>query len=242
MTRLSIVTVVKDDPEGLMETYKSAVQHVKFDYEHIIWIYPSNIDRYDLANIRQDDSAHVIIEEDQGIFDAMNKATTKTNGEFVLYLNAGDKFISDLTDQPERECLIPVFYDDFRGRYREVRKKSTIRMGIPYCHQGIVFKNGNIHYPPQKFASDYIAVLRSIRDWSKMEFISGSVYYRNDGVSSVNRLESDRATAEVIRREFGRPYATVFMLKSLAKLLVKRIYRTSTKIGIVEKDEGKWVS
>jgi putative colanic acid biosynthesis glycosyltransferase len=224
MTKLSVVTVVKDDPDGLSETCQSVKKHVKIVYEHIIWISPSSLDTYDLSSIENDSCVEIFLENDEGIFDAMNKATDKTSGTFVLYLNAGDKFIGDLVTQPTAPALIKVWYPDFRGKYKEVRKRQSMRLGIPYCHQGLVFSNDNIKYVNQKFGSDYILFLEQFKEWPAVNFLSGAIHYRNDGTSTINRLTSDKMTAAIIRRNFGIFYAVVFILRSYVKIVIKKVY------------------
>ena len=38
---------------------------------------------------------HYISEKDQGLYHAMNKGIRAANGEFLLFLNAGDRFLND---------------------------------------------------------------------------------------------------------------------------------------------------
>jgi hypothetical protein len=225
MSKLSIVTVVKDDPYGLIETAQSVKKHVKIDYEHIIWINPSSLDMYDISDLQKDSCTKVHIGDDNGIFDAMNKATQKAIGSFVIFLNAGDKFIDDLVTQPTEQSLIKVWYPDFRGKYKAVRKRRSVRFGIPFCHQGMVFHNNNLKYVNQKFGSDYILFLEQFKNWPAVNFLSGAIHYRNDGISTINRLRSDKMTAIIIRQNFGTVYAIAFMLRSYIKVMIKKIYR-----------------
>ena len=86
--RLTIITVVKDDLAGLEATLASAQTLSKYSYEH--WV----IDGSSRPEIREylskTGEVHWISEPDTGIFDAMNKGLERANGDFVLFLNAGD--------------------------------------------------------------------------------------------------------------------------------------------------------
>jgi glycosyltransferase involved in cell wall biosynthesis len=101
--KLSIITICKNDPEGLKNTIKSVIKQNWNDYEHII------IDGTD------DDSTVQILEEyknslitresDTGIYNAMNKGTLKASGKFLLYLNSGDELYETNTLERVFEIL-----------------------------------------------------------------------------------------------------------------------------------------
>lgn len=229
MAKLSILTVVKDDPKGLQETYESIKLHTKISYEHVIWLHPSSVDAYNLSDIKNDKNVKFYMGKDFGIFDAMNKAIEKASGDFVIFLNAGDKFISNLEDMPTEPSLIEVYYPDFRNVYRKVRKRKSIKFGIPYCHQGMVFENKELQFVEQSFASDYILFLKHFQNWPNVNFISGKVHYNNDGVSTINRLASDKMTATVIKNEFGLIYSLLYLTKSYIKICIKSLYKITKK-------------
>lgn len=88
---LSIVTVVRDDPEGFTITRKSIEA---CDLAGVQWvIVDSSTPRVDPAITRQDGNFTVDYQwvPPAGIFPAMNEALTRCRGEYVWFLNAGDR-------------------------------------------------------------------------------------------------------------------------------------------------------
>lgn len=96
--KLSIITITYQAEKFLERTiqsildqgHRSAIEYVVVDGASkdgtlaLIEKYRSHIDQ-------------LISEKDQGIYDAMNKGLQVVNGEYVLFLNAGDTFVSKNT-------------------------------------------------------------------------------------------------------------------------------------------------
>lgn len=89
--KISIITVVLNDLNGIRSTAQSVLSQEGGDYEYVIldgesgdgtWEY---IESLDFKGVKK--RMH-----DTGIYNAMNNAVRIANGEYVLFLNAGDTF------------------------------------------------------------------------------------------------------------------------------------------------------
>ena len=190
----SIVTVVKGDLIGLAKTCKSIDQYVIGGrFEHIVWW---NADHTLIKRgIPELEYRNIIEAHDVGIFDAMNRALKKCKGKYVLFLNANDTFEDFLDIGEFSRCtgpyLIKVKYINYFGYEKLVRVRSTIKMGIPYCHQGMVLERDKLSFPiNQKFGGDYVALLNCDYTWPIRVLHSGLIRYDTRGVSSINRWRS----------------------------------------------------
>jgi glycosyltransferase involved in cell wall biosynthesis len=88
---LSVVSVVKDDPEGLDRTLTSLAANALDDAE--IVVIDGSADRDEIPAVLQRHSAipvHYAWREPRGVFPAMNDGLTLAEGEYLLFLNAGD--------------------------------------------------------------------------------------------------------------------------------------------------------
>ncbi|MBC7783921.1 MAG: glycosyltransferase, partial [Burkholderiales bacterium] len=92
--KLTIVTVVKDDLPGLEATLASTHALSHSSYEHWVIDGSSRSDVRSYLSVIGD--VNWISEPDSGIFDAMNKGLERAQGDFVLFLNAGDVISSAL--------------------------------------------------------------------------------------------------------------------------------------------------
>ena len=92
--KLSIITINKDNAEGLQKTLDSVACQVWHDFEHII-VDGASKDRS--VDIIRDYAVDVhpypvkwLSEPDTGIYNAMNKGIRMANGEYLFFLNSGD--------------------------------------------------------------------------------------------------------------------------------------------------------
>ena len=92
--KISVITVVLNDLEGLKKTVNSVLSQRGEDFEYIIldggstdgsWEY---IESLNFRGMKK--SA-----PDTGIYNAMNNAVLLANGEYCLFLNAGDTFYDE---------------------------------------------------------------------------------------------------------------------------------------------------
>lgn len=92
---LTVVTVVKDDPEGLDVTLDSLHQQDLSAVEYIV--IDSSRDRSDVAqrvSSRGIVNSAVYWVEPEGIYSAMNQGIRYSSGEYIYFANAGDAFAS----------------------------------------------------------------------------------------------------------------------------------------------------
>lgn len=89
--KISIITVCLNDASNLFSTCESIR---KQRYPNIEWIVidGASTDRsLDVLSDYKDCIAHLISEPDKGIYDAMNKGIGLSSGDYLLFLNAGDR-------------------------------------------------------------------------------------------------------------------------------------------------------
>jgi len=87
--RYSIITVCLNAKEALAITLHSIEQQTFKNFE---WIIIDGKSADGTIDIVQDHHCvtHLVSESDKGIYDAMNKGVNLANGEYLLFLNAGD--------------------------------------------------------------------------------------------------------------------------------------------------------
>jgi len=195
--------------------------------EYLVWINDKCQDIALHLKVACDHADTVIIGNDVGIFDAMNKALLYAKGEYVLFLNARDEIIEPFDlKKIAGPCLIPVIYRNYFGRLRLVPVSKTVKMGIPYCHQGMILPRKGYYFDIRfKYGADYAALLNFNFRWPLPILESGLIKYDTTGVSTLNRWESDKWTALIIKEKFGVFWALLYLSVCLMKLGIKRLYR-----------------
>jgi len=91
---VSIVTVVKDDADGLLFTHSSLVRQTFKEWEMIIVVGASKDSTLSAAKELQSEDRRISALEERGrsIYGAMNEGLDVAKGEFVWFMNAGDCF------------------------------------------------------------------------------------------------------------------------------------------------------
>lgn len=109
--KVSVVTVCYNSEKEIEETLQSVLNQKFFEFEYVIKdgnsIDKTNriIELYKEKFSNKNIKLEHIISEDKGIYDAMNQALKYCSGEWVIFMNSGDKFYNNL-----------VLYDVFCGR------------------------------------------------------------------------------------------------------------------------------
>lgn len=97
MTKISIITINRNNKDGLRKTMQSVLDQDFDDFEYIVVDGASDDGSLDVIQefepqFAQKGKAPFQYESkpDRGIFHAMNKGIVKANGEYLLFLNSGD--------------------------------------------------------------------------------------------------------------------------------------------------------
>lgn len=102
---LTIVTVVKDDPQGLAATCASVDEQViKQDLEHLIIDGSSSVAA--CASAPRGINRRIVIDPPRGIYAAMNTGLRSARGEYVWFMNAGDTLAEESTVSFVQELLL----------------------------------------------------------------------------------------------------------------------------------------
>jgi glycosyltransferase involved in cell wall biosynthesis len=171
--KISIITVVFNAVEIIENTIISIGQQTYDNIEYIIIDAASVDGTLEMIKKHQSLVDILISEPDQGIYDAMNKGIKAASGDYVWFINAGDRIYSttileDIFSESHAYC--DVYYGetmiiDSTGREVGLRRlkapdelswKSLIN-GMLVCHQSFIVKKSIApNYDTSfKIAADY---------------------------------------------------------------------------------------
>lgn len=221
---ISIITVVYNSQQFLEGTIQSIAAQLSSNIEYIIIDGGSTDGTLDIIKKYPEVVTHWISEPDNGLYDAMNKGLKLAQGEYVWFINSGDKIYEDNTisliesiaNQPERPDVIygETLIIDNEGREIGMRRLSTPDVltwkklidGMVVCHQAILVKRSiaPLYSTKFKISADYEWVLTSLR---KSKTIENShlilARYLDNGLSKNNVPRSLKERFVVMRRNFG---------------------------------------
>lgn len=93
--KVSIVTVTFNCKDVVESTLLSVINQSYSDFEYIVVDGGSSDGTTEIIKRYQEWISYCVSEPDYGIFDAMNKALNHVSGDYVIFLNAGDRFVAD---------------------------------------------------------------------------------------------------------------------------------------------------
>jgi len=105
---LSIITINKNNSEGLKKTIESVFKQDWNDFEFIVIDGSSTDSSIEVIKLYSDQLSYWVSEPDNGIYNAMNKGILKASGEYCLFLNSGDW----LLDNVLKEVFNYNFHED----------------------------------------------------------------------------------------------------------------------------------
>jgi glycosyltransferase involved in cell wall biosynthesis len=97
MTKISIITINKNNNIGLKLTINSVISQIKSDIEYIVIDGKSTDGSVEVLHEYSNEIACWKSELDSGIYNAMNKGALLSKGDYLLYLNSGDVLYSENT-------------------------------------------------------------------------------------------------------------------------------------------------
>lgn len=186
VARVSIVTIVKDHVTGLLNTHISVVRQTYSDWEMLIIVGNSNDNTLLTARALEshDSRIKVLEQKGDGIYGAMNEGLEIADGEFVWFMNAGDKFaennvLSNAVNEMSRSDigLLVGGYQIEGGGDRQIYtfpKKDLKIFSFAFnrrggCHQAMIFRTLPLkklggYEPIYTLAGDFKLILKVIRD------------------------------------------------------------------------------
>jgi glycosyltransferase involved in cell wall biosynthesis len=174
-SRISIITVVLNSEQLIERTLCSVLNQTYNNFEHIVIDGASSDNTINLIKKYSRKNFFFISEPDYGIYDAMNKAIEYVTGDWIIFLNAGDVFISNETLTEVSPYLVEnigsaVLYGDvlvdynYFTKYVKSRPIGNIENHMVTNHQAC-FIRSSVHKVIKydlkyKIASDYDFVLK----------------------------------------------------------------------------------
>ena len=249
MVRVSIVTVVKDHMHGLIETHLSILSQTFSDWEMIIVVGASKdstlLVAKDLETI--DSRVKVLKQSDTGIYSAMNEGIESVGGEFIWFMNAGDKFATRLVladaikEISEASVgLVVGGYQIDKGRTEQVYVYgSRVLTALSFafnrhggCHQAMIFRTELVREIggfdlSYLLASDFDLVLKVIKLASAVRVPKIYASIEPGGAADQGIFSVHRQKHQIRKRYFGNSpiifLSSVWTIAARTKITFRRL-------------------
>jgi putative colanic acid biosynthesis glycosyltransferase len=251
LPRLGIVTVNLDNAAGLRATADSIITQSMRDFE---WLIVDGGSRDGSVSVIRAVERHLAgwsSEPDGGVYDAMNKGLARARAEWVIFMNAGDRFAGGDSLARIRAALEAQGGCDLllggtilelpsgRRLYRPPRDPAFIRFGPPAYHQAIVFRR-RVHlavpYDPRlRISADYGAIAALLARGAIAARLDHPIAIRHCDPASVSERHTLQRLGDFVRvqrRVLGRawPQVAVSLGRQILVDLAYRLVRDARQI------------
>lgn len=236
---ITIATVTYNAGDVLERTLRSVEAQAYPRIEHLIIDACSKdstlslVRQYVERNAQPLHNIRILSEPDRGLYDAMNKAIMLAEGEYIVFLNAGDKLHADTTieevvkamDWEHRGVNPAVVYGetdlvDDEGRFVRHRRLSapekltahSFLSGMLVCHQSFYVRTDlarmfryDLNY---RFSADYDWCIRILQRAGKrrMRIVNTHLVltdYLNEGLTTKNHRKSLKERFRIMSHHYG---------------------------------------
>lgn len=214
--KISIVTVCYNEEKNIAKTIESVLNQTSNSFEYIICDGKSADKTVEIAESYADKfkekgvEYRVYSERDGGIYAGMNNGIDRSDEDYVIFINAGDKLNNDNSIKNVIEAVGDNYPEVIYGNCLYVdmcvcsvfdTDHTKLENGMSMAHPSTLVRSDVIKNhkfdTSFKIAADYnmmLTLYQEKRDFLKIDVVISNFYA--DGVSSINRCAS---TAESCR-------------------------------------------
>ena len=245
MTKFSIITCTYNAEKTLERTVKSVREQSRegVEIEHIIVDGASKDGTARIIENCSDGFAKVISERDKGLYDAMNKGIKAATGDYLIFLNAGDKLhgadtlskvAAQLTGAEDIIYGETVLVDDEGSFLRMRRLKApehlnwkSFKDGMRVCHQAFWPRRTIALQTPYdlkyRYSADVDWCIRTMKQSQKMHNTHEVLIdYLSEGMTTANRWASLKERFRVMSTHYGVPLTIAKHFWFIIRAVVRR--------------------
>lgn len=244
--KITVVTINYNNLLGLKETVISVLSQDCKDLEYILIDGGSTDGSSEfIETLCEPKISYWVSERDNGLYDAMNKGLKASSGEYVLFMNSGDKFFSPsslthLAEEADRTGADVIFgsslYSYPEGYVlRHPQPLDVMAHELPFCHQAVMVRTKLAK--EHKFNLD----LRFIADYDMFYKLwkSGKTFKRAYKIISIYDASGVSASKNISHRIYeeqciiyGRDYSELRYKSIRFKSVFKDIIRALLPLRI----------
>lgn len=235
---ISVVTVCYNAVNEIEKTMLSVLNQTYDNIEYIVIDGGSKDGSVDIIKKYADRIAYWVSEPDKGIYDAMNKGILVAKGEWINFMNAGDRFydknsiLNLYSSGAYMNADVIYGYQVHEYEYGSyVRKRldlSNFSSFMPIGHASsfvrIQLLKENLFDTKYRIAADYNFFFKMFLSNKRFEFVDTivAVFESSEGISSSAVIPTMKETA-MVNGSYGTWNYRFSFLKAMARTLFKQI-------------------
>ena len=255
MPKLSIITINLNNAAGLQKTMESVFAQTFTDYEYIIIDGGSTDGSKELIENNANKFVYWASEKDNGVYNAMNKGIEKAKGEYLLFLNSGDYFISnDVLDIAFKfNFTESIVYSDVRNNVSGKTIRFPEKLNFSFFYEATI--NHQSTFLKKELFEKYGLYNETYQIVSDWEFFVKCIYLYNESIRHLdltliefdysNGLSTSEKTRQILNKERNdvfQKYFPGFIYDYAEKERLRKIYTDRMETSIhLNKNLVLWI-
>lgn len=243
--KFSVITICYNAAATIERTLRSVTGQSWAGKEYIIIDGASKDSTLEIIGRYRDKVDILVSEPDKGLYDAMNKGLRLATGDYVLFMNAGDRFHEDTTLEQiaaqvqQLDELPGVIYGNtaltnMAGEIYGMRRLSpperldwkSFKNGMLVCHQAFYARRdlAEPYDTKYRFSADVdwcIRVMKKAGTLHNTHLIVADYLEDGSGVTIDNRKASLKERFAIMRKHYGLPSTLMHHAWFAVRLLFK---------------------
>lgn len=240
---ITIITVCYNSEKTIKNTIESVLSQTYTNIEYILIDGNSKDNTLKIIKAYEKKAKEKCIlykwisEADKGIYDAMNKGINMSTGDWINFMNSGDKFFNPFVISSiyfNREYKgVTVIYGDVECDYiefkkiRKAKKIHKIKRGMVFCHQSSFIKSNvikEIKYNTKfKLAADYDMFIKLYKQDELFFYVNQIIStIEVGGISDINRFEVLKEYRDI--NKFSN-YFLFYLRNNIKKILPNKLLK-----------------
>ena len=236
--KVSVVTVVFNSADLLEATMQSVLEQTYPHTEYIVIDGGSVDGTLEIIHRYEARLEKWISEPDKGIYDAMNKGIALAQGDWICFLNSGDRFhtpqtLSQVFGNIEFDCEVVygsclIKYPKY-SKLRLAKNINNLRLGLPSCHQGFFVRTSSassiMFNLNEGLAADYGMICACYRNGGRFKKIPMIIAdYSTGGISDMRRVEVYKSILRISHKYLKfRPWSSFYLMFLMMKEYLQSI-------------------
>lgn len=250
MPLVTVVTVVLNGRDCLEETILSVITQTYENVEYIVIDGGSTDGTLDIVRRYDNCIDYWLSEPDKGIYDAMNKGAELASGEWINFMNAGDRFHANnlVSVFFARECSqYDLIYGNeevcYGGRFSRILKSGSdaeLWKGMNFSHQCVFMRTSLVvstgFNVGNSIGADFELVYRLKTDGCNFLKLDETVAITQaGGLSDVKRVQAFISYWRVVSAYGGSIKVTLYYLWKILDSVVRIAVAGILPQGIIDK-------
>lgn len=246
---VTVITIVMNDHDYLEETIRSVLGQTYENVEYILIDGGSTDGTLDIVKKYDERIDYWLSEPDKGIYDAMNKGAGLASGEWINFMNAGDRFYGNSVvnrifalDRSHCDIIYGNHEVSYGGRFSRIGKAGSVEelwKGMNFSHQSAFIRTSLVRMKGfnvgNAIGADFEMIYSLKQEGNNFSHVDETVAtVKAGGLSDIERVNSIMSHWKVVSVHESSAKVTFYYFGLIADSAVRSAVKRILPQGFID--------